>query len=117
MAALDGRSDFTSLASGDLDGDGMVDLAALTGEGTLEVFLGQGERAFAKEHTPEAPETSGGCTGWHVEIRDLNADGLGDIVAAFAGEAQGMTGVKQVSVNGCPGEGSLRVWNTRIRTE
>ena len=43
VAAEENRDWLTALDSGDLDGDGKLDLAALTGDGELWIFLGKGD--------------------------------------------------------------------------
>ena len=116
LSAVTGRSDFTALDIGDIDGDEFPDVVALTGMGGVEMYLGRGERSFAKELTPEGFANVEGCTGWMVAIEDLNRDGLGDLVAAFAGEPAGMVGIRNLEQPGCPGEGSLRAWITEATT-
>lgn len=46
------RSGIWALAAGDLDGDGAVDLAAVTGAGEAWVFLGDGKGGFSREQSP-----------------------------------------------------------------
>jgi hypothetical protein len=105
----DGARGPNALGAGDLDGDGRMDLVALTGHGEALVFLNAGGGTFTREVTQLTPEAAG-CRGYHVEVRDLDGDGLADIVAAFAGEPEG---VALVTTPGCPGEGSLRAWRSR----
>lgn len=81
-----GRKPRGAVAIGDLDGDGRPDLALLSGDGTLETHLGDGRGGFtAAAHVAPPPDRLG-CAGYHVAIRDLDLDGRGDVVAAFAGE-------------------------------
>ncbi|MBZ0114157.1 MAG: VCBS repeat-containing protein [Thermoanaerobaculia bacterium] len=113
LVAIDGRSDFTAIDTGDFDGDSHRDVVLLTGYGSMEIYLGEGGRTFAEEAVSEAPADTKGCTGWSVAAKDLDHDGRDDIVAAFAGEAAGVVGIAQISVPGCAGGGSLRAWLSR----
>jgi hypothetical protein len=64
----------------DLDGDGRADLLESTTQGNLEIrpFLGKGGRMKPGERA--SFEIPLGVMGSLVEIRDLNQDGLGDIM-------------------------------------
>jgi len=64
----------------DLDGDGRADLLESTTQGNLEIrpFLGKGGRMKPGERA--SFEIPLGVMGSLVEIRDLNLDGIGDIM-------------------------------------
>jgi hypothetical protein len=113
LVAIDGRSDFTAIDTGDFDGDARRDIVLLTGHGTVEIYLGEGARSFSREVITESPVSTKGCTGWSVAAEDLDHDGRDDVVAAFAGEAAGVQGLEQLGVPGCVGGGSLRAWLSR----
>lgn len=81
-----GRKPRGAVAIGDLDGDGRPDLAVLSGDGTLETYLGDGRGGFSAAARVAPPPERVGCAGYHVAIRNLDGDGRGDVVAAFAGE-------------------------------
>src|SRR2546423_13615409 len=100
-----------ALAAGDLDGDGRPDLVALSGDGETLVLRNAGGGTFTREDV-QLTERVVGCRGHHVVVQDLDKDGRADIVAGFAGEAEGI-GVYRTQ--GCPGQGSLRVWRSRPR--
>lgn len=76
-------------ATGDFNGDGKVDAAVLGRDvdadpavgGYLALLLGQGDGTFASGATFILPVTS---TSSDVRIRDINADGLDDIVVLVA---------------------------------
>ncbi len=66
-----------SLALGDLDGDGDLDLAvAVTGGDSVETFRNNGDATFlfTAEFPTDEPQA--------IDIGDLNDDGLGDLVVA-----------------------------------
>jgi hypothetical protein len=108
VAVAENRSWLTALDSGDIDGDGKLDLAALTGEGETWILLGKGDGSFVREKTPEIPPAEGGCKGYDVRIADLDGEPGGEIVAEFAGEPSAM-----FAPNHCANEGSLVAWKAR----
>lgn len=109
LALQEGRSEFSALDSGDLDGDGKLDLVALTGKGGTWVFLGDGKGFFTREEATGIPAYDGECRGYHVELADLDKDGRDDIVAGFAGEGSPM-----LAPNFCPSGGGLQAWRAEI---
>lgn len=94
-----GREGFYSLATGDFDQDGHLDLAGGTGDGRIYVFLGDGKGGFSREATEDlAAEAT--CRVYDLGIADLDGDRRGDLVAAFAGEQ-------------CPEGGRMSAWASR----
>ena len=77
----------TSLAVADFDRDGRIDLvAAHDSEATLRVFLQQSMAlTFAQVAAPAMPSAAGKGV---VVAGDFDADGVVDLAAAFAGDAQ-----------------------------
>jgi hypothetical protein len=106
LAVQEGRDGFTAIASGDLDGDGNLDLVAVTGDGHYWVFLGDGKGWFTREPDGVIPAYEGGCTGYHLKLVDLDRDGKDEIVAAFAGEPSPM-----FAPNVCRTQGGIQVWH------
>jgi hypothetical protein len=100
----------TALAAGDLDGDGRVDLAAGTAAGGLRLFLNEGGGDFALERTPEADPGAEhlGCAAYRVAIIDLDGDGRGELLAAYAGEPGSEVLLGQPAR--CRAQGALRIW-------
>jgi len=82
-------SGYEALASGDLNGDGSLDLAAALGDegsqGGVELFFGDGHAGFVQGFAP----VSGGSYR-DVLLRDLNGDGHLDLAAAGWGLHEGI---------------------------
>jgi hypothetical protein len=95
-----------ALATGDLNGDGHKDLAALTVNGATWVFLGDGKGGFTREKTPPPP-FAGACRGSHVELADVDGDGKDELIASFADEPE--------SQGHCPSFGGLTAWKAQAR--
>ena len=75
-----------SVAEGDFNGDGIVDLAAANaGDGTVTILLGNGDGTF----TPAANNpVSVGSEPSSVEVGDFNGDGIADLaVTNYGGES------------------------------
>lgn len=100
------RDGVSALDAGDLDGDGRLDLVALTQDGELLAWRGRGDGAFEREPSDEVA-TFPGCAGFHVEIRDLDGDGRGDVVAGYAGEAGSEIIFEPQAAPRCPTQGAL----------
>ncbi|HEX2164404.1 MAG TPA: VCBS repeat-containing protein [Thermoanaerobaculia bacterium] len=100
------RRGVTALDAGDLDGDGRLDLVSLDQDGRFQVWLGAGDGRFVAEASEELPSFRG-CTGYHVEITDLDGDGRGDLVAGFAGEAGSEVIFDPGAPTQCQNEGAL----------
>ena len=93
-----GSKGFFALATGDLDGDGKLDIAGGTGDGRIQVFLNDGKGGFTTEDTAElAGEAT--CRVYDLAIADLDRDRRGDLIAALAGEE-------------CPEQGRLVAWRS-----
>jgi hypothetical protein len=110
LMAEDGRAWLTALASGDLDGDGNLDLAALTGDGRTLIFLGDGKGRFTREESPEIPAMKGACRGYDVKIRDLDGDPAGELVEEFAGEPSAL-----FAPDLCPTQGAILAWKPQAK--
>jgi hypothetical protein len=105
VARVPGRSGVFALAGGDLDGDHSKDLVALTGDGEVWVFTGDGHGGFSLRDTSNLAPGVRGCRGYHARLADLDADGRDEIIAAFSGEperdGQGTT---------CESGGAILAW-------
>src|SRR5262249_34422229 len=99
-----GRGRIEAVATGDLDGDKNPDIAAVDGEGTVIILLGDGKGHFTRERADLASATH--CGGAGIPLGDLDGDGWGDVVGSFAQEASRM------SPSVCPAEGALMAWRT-----
>jgi hypothetical protein len=67
------------LVSGDLDGDGDLDLVAADGFGT--VLLGDGKGGFSAE----SPRGTGGAGAIGVGLTDIDGDGIVDVLWPMGG--------------------------------
>jgi VCBS repeat protein len=97
-----------ALGTGDLDGDGALDLVGMTGDGDGWVFLGDGKGSFTREQSPEVDLREEGCTGYHLELADLDRDGAAELIVGYAGE--GSISPMGLGTMKCNSGGSLRVW-------
>ncbi len=79
-----------ALATGDVNGDGVVDLAFTSGrgnQGTLWIYRGLGDGSYVEAHTAADSifEAAGGCFGPNsVALADLDGDGRDDVVLTDA---------------------------------
>ncbi len=113
VTARETRVGVWDMSVGELDGDGRPDLVAVTGEGETWVFLGGPESTFVQEASPELPARVRGCRGSEVRLVDLDGDGRDEVLAAFAGEPTGPTGLPGVvAAPGCPGQGRIAAWRS-----
>lgn len=96
------------LASGRLPGDDHLDLVAVDWTGRAWVFLGDGQGGFTLEASPELASVGMGCTGYAVELADLDGVPGDEIVIAYAGEPGGEMIFGQAPR--CADEGGIAVW-------
>jgi len=70
-----GSADVVDIATGDLDGDRILDLVIVQGSGPVDTYLGRGDGTFAHDQTLPA-----GPAATSAVIADVNLDGIMDIV-------------------------------------
>ena len=69
---------FKGVAVGDIDGDGRNDIAAISSNGELRIFLQYSDGKFYEERSPEV--SLGEMDPFDVRIADLSGDGMGDVI-------------------------------------
>ncbi len=109
LAAAENRVGIHAVGAGDLDGDGALDVVALSETGETWVFRGDGRGAFTREHRPP-PAYPGVCRGVHVALADLDGDRSAEIVAAFADEP-----ARDADEARCPSGGGITAWKAARR--
>lgn len=90
-----------AIATGDLDGDGAVDLVAALQGGRLLTFRGNGRGTLTRDADITPPDWRRGCAAYAVRLADLDADNRAEIIATYAGES-----------GGCTTGGGIEVWRT-----
>jgi hypothetical protein len=82
---IDDFGGFSSLATGDFNGDGKLDIAAIK-DGAWAVYLGNGDGTF-QQLVQYGLRVGGGVSGYYITAGDFNGDGKLDVlVASFNGD-------------------------------
>jgi len=89
-----------AIATGDLNGDGALDIVAALADGRLLTFNGDGHSSFSRGADISPSAWRNGCDAYAVRVADLDADDRGEIIATFADES------------GCASGGGIEVWRT-----
>lgn len=89
-----------AIATGDLNGDGAIDIVAALHDGRLLTFRGDGNGSVTRGGDVSPSAWRHGCPAYAVRLADLDADTRAEIIATFAGES------------GCPSGGGIEVWRT-----
>lgn len=113
LYAEEGRFGVYAMATGDINGDGRVDIGMVNGRAEVKFFLGN-EEGFFDEDVSRKGELSApvdGCRGYFMRLVDVNGDGLDEAIIALSGERTGLPGI--LDKPGCGGGGSIRAWSPR----
>ena len=94
------RVGLVAIASGHFRNRTTRDVVALTALGETIFFLADGHGGFTTK-THLIPNYPGNCRGSHIEVADLDGDGIDEIVTSFADEP---------GEEGCPTGGGVTVW-------
>ena len=94
------RAAVGAIATGDIDGDGAIDVVAVLEDGRILTFRGDGRGLLATDAVIEPPAWRDGCAAYAVRVADLDGDSRAEIIAAFADEPPG-----------CPTGGGIEVWS------
>ncbi len=111
LAVAEATPSVHALAFGDVDGDGVRELVAVTEDGSAWLFRGRAGGAF--ERVPAGiPQHPDKCSAAHVEGVDLDGDGRGEVIESFADEVDpGPAGDRRE----CPSEGGIQAWKLAER--
>lgn len=81
------------------------DLAVADAEGRLMLFAGDGKGFFRRDLVVAADAWRQGCGAADIQARDLDGDGIDEIIAAFAGESSALDLQPR-----CVAGGGLQAW-------
>jgi hypothetical protein len=109
-AVKEKRGTVTALATGDVDGDGRLDVVALTGAGDRWLLLGDARGGFVREESPEMAPSEPECSGYEAAVARLGERGPSLVILAFAGEP-GSEQIFPGQQKSCPSEGSFEIWS------
>ena len=108
-AVQEKRGSVTALTTGDVDGDGQLDVVALTGYGDRWILLGGRNGRFVLEESPELAPREPQCTGYEAAVTRLGG-GPALVILAFAGEPGSEVLIPGLE-KGCPSGGSFEIWS------
>lgn len=66
-------------------------LVTADSQGYLRVFRQRRDRDFVSEQDIPPPQWRNGCQGYDLQAKDVDADGVDELVVAFAGEGSALT--------------------------
>lgn len=89
-----------AIATGDLDGDGAIDIVAALQDGRVLTFRGDSDGSVTRGDDIPPSAWRHGCSAYAVRLADLDSDTRAEIIATFAGES------------GCPSGGGIDVWRS-----
>ena len=95
-------SDTAAIAVGDFNRDALSDLVIASSSSRVHVLLGRGDGTFTQQTLTLVPENNIGMDNTDIDVADLNADLIDDVVVALS-----LNGSKTVILIG-NGDGSFR---------
>jgi hypothetical protein len=91
LATVKDNNDVRALAFARLRAGAALDLVTVNEAGTLELFREGEDGTFTHDQSLLSPEWRAGCQGYDLQTRDLDGDGIDEVIVAFAGEGTALT--------------------------
>jgi len=98
--------DFARLRSG---GD-FYDLVSLLVNGQIDVYRQASDSTYSKDQSISVPDWRAGCQGYGMQVRDLDGDGIDELIAAYAGESTALS--KQPE---CVSGGAIQIYKVSLQ--
>ncbi|MEO8459300.1 MAG: VCBS repeat-containing protein [Dokdonella sp.] len=99
------RAQFLALGFGHLASPDSWDLVTLRNDGAMQIYADDGHGFLTRDYAVPIDAWRTGCAGTAVHLRDLDGDGVDEIVASFSGEPDALT-LRRDCANG----GGIEAW-------